>query len=78
MKVDVFQNDVGAYLRYSMAQQLSPNLSLRIFQSGPGTFWTNMGEKGPSLMINPGSNPQPVLREPSVPGSEKKIEKNEN
>ena len=34
-----------------LAEQLNPKLMLRLFHSGPGTFWTNMGEKGANLLI---------------------------
>jgi len=40
-----FQNDTDAFLRYSLADQLNPNVQLRLFHSGPGTFWTNMGQE---------------------------------
>lgn len=45
MQMDVFANDRAAFLRYTMSQNLNPALRIRLFQSGPGTFWTNMGEK---------------------------------
>jgi hypothetical protein len=51
MKMDVFQNDGNAYLRYTLADQLSPKLVLRLFHSGNGTFWTNMGDKNMQLML---------------------------
>ncbi len=54
MKMSAFKNDSDAYLRYSMAEKLSPTLRLRLFHSGPGTFWTNMdGAKGFNLMLSP-------------------------
>ena len=49
MQMDVFSNDALAFFRYSMSQNLSPALRIRLFQSGPGTFWTNMGEKNLNL-----------------------------
>ncbi len=52
MKMDVFNNDGEAYLRYSMADQLNKDLKLRMFHSGPGTFWTNMGDKNMNLMMS--------------------------
>lgn len=55
MKLDVFQNDGNAFLRYSLAEQLNPKLSLRLFHAGPGTFWTNMGDKNMNLMLAPNS-----------------------
>jgi regulator of protease activity HflC (stomatin/prohibitin superfamily) len=51
MKMDVFKSDGDAYLRYSMAQQLNPNIRLRLFQSGPGTLWTNLGDKNMNLFL---------------------------
>ena len=52
MKMDIFNNDGEAYLRYSMADQLNKDLKLRMFHSGPGTFWTNMGDKNMNLMMS--------------------------
>jgi hypothetical protein len=54
LKLEVFQNDANAYLKYTMAEKLNPKLGLRLFHSGPGTFWTNMGEKGVNLMLPAG------------------------
>lgn len=51
LKMDVFQNDGAAFLRYALAQELNPNLVLRLFHSGPGTLWTNMDGKGVNLMM---------------------------
>jgi SPFH domain / Band 7 family len=51
MKMDVFQSDGNAFLRYTMAQKLNDNLVLRLFHSGNGTFWTNMGDKNMNLMM---------------------------
>ncbi len=51
MKMDLFQNDGNAYLKYSMAEQLNKDLKLRMFHAGPGTFWTNMGDKNMNLMM---------------------------
>jgi hypothetical protein len=51
MKMDVFQNDGSAYLRYSLAEKLNPKMVLRLFHSGPGTFWTNLGDKNMTLML---------------------------
>jgi hypothetical protein len=53
MKMDVFSNDGDAFLRYTMSQELNPKMRLRLFQSGPGTLWTNMGESKTNLFINP-------------------------
>jgi len=51
MKMDVFQNDGNAFLRYTLAEQLNPKMVLRLFHSGPGTFWTNMDGKSFNLMV---------------------------
>ncbi len=51
LKMDVFGNDGAAYLRYTLAQQLNPNLVLRLFHSGPGTLWTNLDQKKANLML---------------------------
>ena len=45
MQMDVFGNDAQAFFRYTMSQNLNPDLRIRLFQSGPGTFWTNLGQK---------------------------------
>ena len=58
LKMAVFQNDGEAFLRYALAEQLNPNLVLRLFHSGPGTFWTNMEGKGVNFMMPvPSANP---------------------
>jgi hypothetical protein len=51
LKMDVFESDGNAFLRYTLADQLNPNLVLRLFHSGTGTFWTNMGDKNMTLML---------------------------
>jgi hypothetical protein len=51
MKMEVFQNDAAAFLRYTLAEQLNPNMVLRLFHSGTGTFWTNMDNKNLNLMV---------------------------
>ena len=51
MKMDVFANDGNAYLRYTMAKELNPKMVLRLFHSGPGTLWTNMGDKNMNLLM---------------------------
>jgi regulator of protease activity HflC (stomatin/prohibitin superfamily) len=51
LKMEVFRQDGDAYLRYTMAKELNPNMRLRLFQSGPGTLWTNMGDKNMQLML---------------------------
>ena len=51
MKLEVFQNDGAAYLRYTLADQLNKDVILRLFHSGPGTFWTNLGDKHMTFML---------------------------
>jgi SPFH domain / Band 7 family len=51
LKMDVFQSDNNAFLRYTLAKELNPDLVLRLFHSGAGTFWTNMGDKNLQLML---------------------------
>src|SRR5437763_10226270 len=51
LKMEVFQNDSNAFLRYTLADQMNPDLVLRLFHSGSGTFWTNMGDKNMNLML---------------------------
>jgi regulator of protease activity HflC (stomatin/prohibitin superfamily) len=57
LKMEVFQNDASAFLRYSLAEQLNPKMVVRLFHSGPGTFWTNMEGKGMSLMLPASAGP---------------------
>lgn len=51
MKMDVFGREGDAYLRYTLAQELNPKMRLRLFQSGAGTLWTNMGDKSMNLFM---------------------------
>jgi len=51
MKMEAFGRDGDAYLRYTMAEKLNPKMQLRLFQSGPGTLWTNMGNKNMNLFM---------------------------
>ena len=61
MKLEVFQNDGNAYLRYTLADQLNKDVVLRLFHSGPGTFWTNLGDKNMTLMLpTPGATTPPT------------------
>jgi hypothetical protein len=53
MRMEVFENNGDAYMRYTMADMINPNLRIRLFQSGPGTFWTNLDGKSFNLMISP-------------------------
>ncbi len=57
LKMEVFQNDPQAFLRYTLAEQLNPNMILRLYHSGPGTLWTNMDTKGFNLMVPAPSAP---------------------
>ena len=43
--------DIDAFLRYTMTQNLNRDIRLRLFQSGPGTFWTNLGSKDMNLFL---------------------------
>jgi hypothetical protein len=62
LKMDVFQNDGNAFMRYTLADQLNPHLVLRLFHSGPGTFWTNMGDKNTQLLLpTAGSSGTPAM-----------------
>ncbi|MBL8796472.1 MAG: hypothetical protein JNM56_21410, partial [Planctomycetia bacterium] len=49
MQMDVFAQNSDALLRYTLSQHLNPALRLRLFQSGPGTFWTNLGDRALNL-----------------------------
>ena len=67
LKMEVFQNDGSAFLRYSLAEQLNPKLALRLFHSGQGTLWTNMEGKGMNLMFPaPSAAPKPPLTSPAA------------
>jgi hypothetical protein len=70
MKMDVFQNDGNAFLRYTLADQLNPKLVLRLFHSGPGTFWTNMGDKNTQLLLPTAGTPA-ATPPTAAPASEK-------
>ncbi len=58
LKMEAFHNDGDAFLRYSLADQLNPEMSLRLFQSGPGTLWTNLDGKNANLFLPLGSGPE--------------------
>src|SRR5262249_653428 len=51
LKMKVFERDAEAFLRYSLAEQLNPQMRLRLFHSGPGTFWTNLEGKGMNFLL---------------------------
>jgi len=57
LKMDVFGNDSDAFLRYTVSQQLNPQMVVRLFHSGSGTFWTNLGEKAVNFMLPVGGAP---------------------
>jgi hypothetical protein len=71
MKMEVFQNDGNAYLRYTLADKLSPDLRLRLFHSGPGTLWTNLDGKNMQLLMPaPGTGEKPRNPPPAPTPSE--------
>jgi hypothetical protein len=51
MQLDVFGGDNDSFLRYTLAQNLNETMRLRLFQAGPGTFWTNLGDKTMNLFL---------------------------
>lgn len=55
MKMDVFQGDSDAFLRYTLADSMNPKIIIRLFQSGPGTFWTNMDGKNLNMFVPAGT-----------------------
>ncbi|MBI3726691.1 hypothetical protein HY251_22420, partial [bacterium] len=42
LKVGAFGNDAAAFRRYAFAEGLSPQLAIRLVQSGQGTLWTDL------------------------------------
>lgn len=74
LKMEVFQSDVNAFLRYTFAKELNEDLVLRLFHSGNGTFWTNMGDKNMNLLlpVSNGAVPKdrPKSEEKKTPASE--------
>jgi len=67
LKMEVFQNQGDAFLKASLAESLNPNMVLRLFHSGPGTFWTNLDSKGMNFMLpiggsEPAKNPPPAAK----------------
>jgi hypothetical protein len=73
MKMDVFQGDGEAFLRYSLAEGLNPKMVVRLFQSGPGTFWTNMDGKSLNMLVptGPGAAAAPATIPAAAPAPEK-------
>jgi len=65
MKMEVFHNDIQAFLGYTLAQQLNPNMTLRLFHSGAGTFWTNMEGKGFNLLFPAAQDAAGKKKEPA-------------
>lgn len=51
LQMEVFRSDNDSFLRYTMTQNLNNSMRLRLFQSGPGTLWTNMGDKSMNLFV---------------------------
>jgi hypothetical protein len=64
MQLEVFRNDAESFLRYTMSQELNPNLRLRLFQSGPGTLWTNLGDQEMNLFLPVPGEGTPAPRTP--------------
>jgi regulator of protease activity HflC (stomatin/prohibitin superfamily) len=64
MKLEAFQNDGDAYLRATLADKLNPDVVLRLFQSGAGTFWTNLDNKSMTLMLPAAGAPAPAKPAP--------------
>jgi hypothetical protein len=75
LKMDVFQNDAAAFLRYTLAQELNPNMVLRLFHSGNGTLWTNMDGKGINLLLPTPGSPAPKEERKNGTGSDKSVAK---
>jgi regulator of protease activity HflC (stomatin/prohibitin superfamily) len=71
LKLQVFQNDGNAFLRYSLADKLNPKLIVRLFHSGAGTLWTNMDGKGMNLLL-PAPGTPTVSADKTVAGGEEK------
>jgi len=71
LKMEAFHNDGDAFLRYSLADQLNPAMTLRLFQSGPGTLWTNLDGKNANLFLPLGGTEakQEVKQKPAATGS---------
>jgi hypothetical protein len=65
LKMSVFQNDANAFLRYTLADQLNPNMVLRLFHSGTGTLWTNMDNKGMNFMMPVPAGPEKERGKPT-------------
>lgn len=42
LKVAAFKGDADAFARYTFAQTLPEELQVRLVQTGPGTFWTDL------------------------------------
>jgi hypothetical protein len=65
LKMEALQNDGNALLRYELSKQLNENLRLRLFHSGPGTFWTNLDGKGTNLLLPAPGAPVPSGAKPA-------------
>jgi hypothetical protein len=42
LKVEAFGGDAAAFRHYAFAESLPADLAIRLVQSGPGTFWTDL------------------------------------
>lgn len=70
LKMDVFAGDTDAFLRYTLAESLNPKIVIRLFQSGPGTFWTNMDGKSLNMFVPAGGSGSETT--PKTPAAVKK------
>lgn len=50
-KMEIFQSDGNAYLRYAMAEKMNDKMVLRLYHSGTGTLWTNLNNKDMTLLL---------------------------
>lgn len=68
MKMEVFEGNSDAFLRYALAETLNPKIIIRLYQSGPGTFWTNMDGKDLNMFVPTGA-PTPPAGAPQRPAA---------
>jgi len=68
LKLDAFGNNDDAFLRYTLAEELNPELRVRLFHAGPGTLWTNMDGKNLNMFLPMGSPETPKAAKPSATG----------
>jgi regulator of protease activity HflC (stomatin/prohibitin superfamily) len=64
LRLGVFGSDSEALMRYTLTEKLNPDMKMRLFQSGPGTFWTNLGKQDMNLFlpVPGGTQTSPVRR----------------